>query len=119
MAYSKVGDEVGVGNLLSITATRIEVVVDGAEFLASQENTTRSKELVELEAGERTALASIKCLATKTTSMHTHTNNQTKRIRSWSEGEMSNDAFQKVQSHWSDGERQNAESMLSEWILNP
>ena len=51
--------------------------------------------------------------------MQTHTNNQTKRIQFWSEGEISNDAFKQVQNHWSEGERQNAESMLSEWILNP
>ena len=50
--------------------------------------------------------------------MNTHAERKTKNIRLWSEGEMSNDAFQKVQSHWSEGERQNAESMLSEWILN-
>ncbi|WP_413389896.1 hypothetical protein [Prochlorococcus marinus] len=50
--------------------------------------------------------------------MHTHTNNETKRIRFWSEGEISNDAFKQLQSHWSEDERQNAESMLSEWILN-
>ena len=50
--------------------------------------------------------------------MQTHTNNQTKWIQFWSEGEMSNDAFKQVQSHWSEEERQNAESMLSEWILN-
>ena len=29
----------------------------------------------------------------QTTSMHTHTNNQTKRIRFWSEGEISNEAL--------------------------
>ena len=51
--------------------------------------------------------------------MQTHTINQTKRIRFWAEGEISNESFNQVQNHWSEGERQNAESMLSEWILNP
>ena len=75
--------------------------------------------MLSLSLGLTTNSTIIKRLNHQTLSMQTHTNNQTKRIRFWSEGEISNDAFKQVQSHWSEGERQNAESMLSEWILNP
>ena len=50
--------------------------------------------------------------------MKTHAKRQTKNIRFWSEGEMSNDAYKRIKSHWSQGERQNAESILSEWVLS-